>query len=776
MIKKEQQNNLSEDTTNLESIKNVTCQNILTTMDSQFKPNREQEIQQSSQQTKEQGNLADNQFDLTIKRKLSNQIQKISRLYYNVDYQIVNKKRKQRALISYQPNLPGISQEFPQNSTYSQRQFIILSDSKQDNSDDQEQEQYHTIVKKEYYKKRLSILNKMIIQIKNVIAQPQKLLGLHRSMLTQILEALKQLHVILLEHQYTSEKLMQILKQPQNILEELEQNLGPFLQSLNIQEQPKEMQINMGSKYQKQLVQAKTEKIQSMIQQLQSLLQQSQKIFYQKELENNSTKTLNDLEELQKLFQPLQNRPEYTQQQLQNIMAQLNLHKNNQQINQTMLYQFGNMLDTIKSFIQQPEKIPKKLEKIFKQPQKILNFLLKKLKQLKKKLNQPDLMLDKLLEILNQSIDNLGLQERLSLSQSTTEITEEQQLKNKNSDTSQSDIKYQESQQQEEVKRNNSSLNKSQNNLEIQSLKEKEKDIEKQDFIKQMREDNKLENSEQALKKSINQNQEEFLELDNKIISDKQLMQEDGLQLKNTNSDTSQSEMKYQESEQQEEAKRNNSSLNKSQNNLEIKYLIEKEKDIEKQDIINQKREDNELENTEQALQKFINPNQREYLDLHSKIKDYPFIIDEQPMQEDEEDGLYFMPPSRKWDVDIIQNSNQFNKYKSFLIEELINKQIYLCEILVSNVNEDLFIGYQEFQQSIYIDLIIQVKYNPSQEELQKDITVIKNLDFSCFQHIQIEQNKIHVLTYSVQDCVYLSQKLEQFFQNFESDKEQKEK
>ncbi|KAL4487972.1 hypothetical protein ABPG72_019924 [Tetrahymena utriculariae] len=422
----------------------MSSQNILTATDSLIKQNLEQKIDQIHQQTTEQKYQDDILQDITFKRGSNNQIRKFGRQSSNEVFQKTNENDK--------PNLSNSSKNFPQN-------------------------EYQHIMKKEYFQDNLNLLQRMIIQIKDFVEQPHKLLNNHTIMLAQIVETLQQLRVCLEKSEQVSEQLTQILKQPQNILAELEKNLENFLNSMANQHKPKEMQINLGSKYKKQLEKTQTDNIQNIILQLQSLIQQYHNAFVK--------------------------------------------------------------------------------------------------------------------------------------------------------------LKNQESKQDREVQNDKSPLDKNKDipEIEIEAILQKQID-----YLQKKRERFKL------LK-----------------MKEKKKIQ---------------------------------------QLHLDILILLVR-------DVIGKKQ--------------------------------------------------------------FVTKKSSINLINKFFIEELIDKKIYPCEILVSNENEDLLIGYKELKQNIYNDLIIQIKYNPTQEELQKDISVIKNLDFS-YQHIEIKQNNIHRLTYSLQDCIKITKKLEQLIQHFESD------
>ncbi|KAL4461924.1 hypothetical protein ABPG74_000769 [Tetrahymena malaccensis] len=74
---------------------------------------------------------------------------------------------------------------------------------------------------------------------------------------------------------------------------------------------------------------------------------------------------------------------------------------------------------------------------------------------------------------------------------------------------------------------------------------------------------------------------------------------------------------------------------------------------------------------------------------------------------------------------------------KSEILQELKEKNFYICKLLISNEKQDLFIGYEDIDQYQYENELILIKYNINQSELQ--ITEL------MFEALQLEQKKIEI-------------------------------
>ncbi|KAL4511091.1 hypothetical protein ABPG73_008169, partial [Tetrahymena malaccensis] len=237
---------------------------------------------------------------------------------------------------------------------------------------------------------------------------------------------------------------------------------------------------------------------------------------------------------------------------------------------------------------------------------------------------------------------------------------------------------------------------------------------------------------------------------------------------------------------QKEESKQHERSLNSIESSQEFQEKDKQNnKEIQSLDISNpiigeefQKQinspsssQDNEQDgkkNQKIALKQLNNIQQ-----IKKIIKDYAFQDQDLQFQNEEEilkdgEGLQQFTPQRQWSKDTFIKNNNFDNQKSYIIDKLLENKLYLCQSLAQNEREDLFIGYKNFNSGIYQDLLIKIKFNPSVQELTKDILVMQTLDFS-FDHIQIEQNNTHVLFLSLEECIQIDKKLELFVLAIES-------
>ncbi|KAL4476046.1 hypothetical protein ABPG72_014038 [Tetrahymena utriculariae] len=68
--------------------------------------------------------------------------------------------------------------------------------------------------------------------------------------------------------------------------------------------------------------------------------------------------------------------------------------------------------------------------------------------------------------------------------------------------------------------------------------------------------------------------------------------------------------------------------------------------------------------------------------------------------------------------------SETFKNYQEVIISILENKKYYLCKLIISNYQEDVFIGYQEECQDSYSDYVFAIKYNPPSSEISKYLLI----------------------------------------------------
>ncbi|KAL4483066.1 hypothetical protein ABPG74_019092 [Tetrahymena malaccensis] len=171
----------------------------------------------------------------------------------------------------------------------------------------------------------------------------------------------------------------------------------------------------------------------------------------------------------------------------------------------------------------------------------------------------------------------------------------------------------------------------------------------------------------------------------------------------------------------------------------------------------------------ENMIHNFSNPTFEEFITIHNQIKEYTFDDYVQPCEIENEDGQeQYLILKRHWEKEIFYEQNTFQEQRKYVLENLQvgENQIYLCKNIITKRKEDLFIGYIDYQiQGYQQDLLIQIKYNCTEEALQKDILVLEALSIS-YGYIQIEQNNTHVLYLSLEDCIQIHYKLHQFIQN----------
>ncbi|KAL4477487.1 hypothetical protein ABPG74_002637 [Tetrahymena malaccensis] len=153
-----------------------------------------------------------------------------------------------------------------------------------------------------------------------------------------------------------------------------------------------------------------------------------------------------------------------------------------------------------------------------------------------------------------------------------------------------------------------------------------------------------------------------------------------------------------------------------------------------------------QINNFEKFITQFLN--KVDFIKVHQQIKEYKFQIEQQKLD---------------------QMKEQFSKQKQQVLDELIKNKYHPCKILTSNEKEDLLIGYQELKQNIYYDILIQILYKPTQQEIQKDILVMKTLNFT-YQNFEYPFYDAHIFIFSLQELIKIDQKLKSFYEVLESD------
>ncbi|KAL4512699.1 hypothetical protein ABPG72_020536 [Tetrahymena utriculariae] len=750
----EKKNILSQQLIELESNQNIPNLNILTSDDSGVNTNQKKELMKDNNQALIQKLFTANQSDLTIQRCLNGKIQKLSRLFSNAIYQVINEREKQSAIISYEMNFANFPNK--KNTSQSQRKQIILSKSRQGLPPEFTDNQKFLKV---FSKQQQKQLNQKIMQ-----EELQNSQQLCQKILAQLQKRLEYFQII-----------QRLPKESQNIFDQLQKILDNL--KCQLEKLPDEAPQQLDQK----IIQS-----QNILDKLEQLLEKL------KSIQEAQEKKVDDFQERQE--EPEQ---ETIPAQLQNIMLQLVQAKNNSQFNQILLNQLRKTLENFQNILEQPDKISELLLSVMKNPGNILQYIKGMLHQLQEKFKQHyDRRLDEILEMieqlivtLNQKINTQNQDLAQKIFDQNSQIDTEICQRNQNL----CDVQSEGSEKYKDKNDDINLLDKNKNSQKTFFDKQNEENVQKYDFDEQNVILNQIKKEEQYQLGSTTQQQgisREELILNQQIVTQKEgvekltkLDQNDNqlseqYQLGSTNKQQGLSQQEYilnqqivaqkEEIEKQTKLDQNDNQLSSINQTKQISFNKQSQP-IVNQDIVAQYEEDSFQQSkiqSENLIDSFVNPTYEEFLNLYKIIKEYTFQQYEYFDSDQAEEDFSHYLPKRKWSQESIIQNQKFNQQKKFILEELFQQSVYLCEVLVSKENEDLFIGYQDYQQeyqeSIYCDYIIQVKYNPTQYELQKDILVIKTLNFS-YQHLEIQKKNTHVLIYSYEECIQINQKLKNF-------------